>query len=83
LLKICEKMGVYLGIRNDYSAKYSWRVIRLMEETYKKNSAYMNLFLENNSKVAVTWMLMNDAFETITDRKTGINVVRSIVYSCK
>jgi len=75
-------MGVYLGIRNDYSAKYSWRVIRVME-TYKKNSADMNLFLENNSRVAVSWMLMNEAFKTITDRKTGINVVRSIVYSCK
>ncbi|BAT75808.1 Increased DNA methylation 1 [Vigna angularis] len=79
---IYAKMGVYLGIRNDYSAKYSWRVIRLME-TYKNNPAYMNLFLENNSKVALTWMLMNEAFEKITDRKTGINVVRSIVYSCK
>lgn len=75
-------MGVHLGIRKDYSAKYSWRVIRLME-TYKNNPAYINLFLENNSKVAVTWMLMNEAFEKITDRKTGINVVRSIVYSCK
>ncbi|KAL9326749.1 hypothetical protein ACSQ67_007394 [Phaseolus vulgaris] len=80
--RIHEKMGVYLGIRNDYSAKYSWRVIRVME-TYKKNSADMNLFLENNSRVAVSWMLMNEAFKTITDRKTGINVVRSIVYSCK
>ncbi|KAK7346760.1 hypothetical protein VNO80_21283 [Phaseolus coccineus] len=79
---IYEKMGAYLGIRNDYSAKYSWRVIRVME-TYKKNSADMNLFLENNSRVAVSWMLMNEAFKTITDRKTGINVVRSIVYSCK
>ncbi|WVZ24922.1 hypothetical protein V8G54_003466 [Vigna mungo] len=79
---IYAKMGVYLGIRKDYSAKYSWRVIRVME-TYKNNPEYMNLFLENNSKVAVTWMLMNEAFEKITDRKTGINVVRSIVYSCK
>ncbi|CAJ1943270.1 unnamed protein product [Sphenostylis stenocarpa] len=80
--EIYEKMRVSLGIRNDYSAKYSWRVIRLME-TFKKDPAEMHLYVENNSKVAVTWMLMNEAFETIIDRKTGINVVQSVVYSCK
>lgn len=70
-----------LGIRNDIIATYSWRVVRQMDMTPKVLSAARNLHIENNSKVAVAWMLMNEAFETITDRHTGTNVVQSVVYS--
>ncbi|TKY55491.1 Increased DNA methylation 1 [Spatholobus suberectus] len=81
--EIYEKLEVSLGIRNDNLAKYSWRVIHQMDIPKDKEvAAAMNLYLENNSKVAVTWMLMNEAFETITDRHTGINIIQSIVYSC-
>ncbi|XP_061337045.1 increased DNA methylation 1-like [Gastrolobium bilobum] len=80
--EIYEKMEGSLGIKNDVFASYSWRVIRHMDMNPKVASASRNLHLENNSKVAVTWMLMKEAVKTITDRHTGINVVQSVVYSC-
>lgn len=78
--EIHDKLEVSLGIRNYYSAKYSWRVIRRLDKKSKKVYATRTPYY--NSSVAVTWMLMNEAFETITDRNTGINVIQSIVYSC-
>ncbi|KAK7330812.1 hypothetical protein VNO77_25015 [Canavalia gladiata] len=79
--EIYEKLEVSLGIRNDIRSSYSWRIIRQMDMTSEVVSATRSLQLENNSKVAVTWMLMNEAFETITDRHTGINIIQSIIYS--
>ncbi|XP_061337027.1 increased DNA methylation 1-like [Gastrolobium bilobum] len=79
--EIYEKLESSLGTRNDVFARYSWRVIRQMDMTPKVVSAARNSHIENNSKVAATWMLMNEAFNTIIDRHTGINLVESIVYS--
>ncbi|CAL0331168.1 unnamed protein product [Lupinus luteus] len=79
--EIHETMEGSLGIRHDLSATYSWRVIRQIDITPEVVSATRNRELENNSKVAVAWMLMNEAFQTITDRYTGIDVVQSVVYS--
>ncbi|XP_057415649.1 increased DNA methylation 1-like isoform X2 [Lotus japonicus] len=75
--EIYEKLENSLGIRNDISESYSWRVIHPKDVISASNSTY----LENNLKVAVTSMLMDETFATIIDKKTGINVVRSIVYS--
>ncbi|KAJ1394085.1 Jas TPL-binding domain, partial [Sesbania bispinosa] len=75
---IYEKLEGSLGVKNDMISDYSWRVIRKMDMTFDAKSQD----IENNSKVAVAWMLMNEAFETIIDKYTGINVLQSIVYSC-
>ncbi|XP_019422215.1 PREDICTED: increased DNA methylation 1-like isoform X2 [Lupinus angustifolius] len=79
--EIHETLEGSLGIRNDLFASYSWRVIRQSDIIPEVVSATRNQQLENNSKVAVAWMLMNEAFQTITDRYTGIDVVQSVVYS--
>ncbi|XP_057415679.1 increased DNA methylation 1-like isoform X2 [Lotus japonicus] len=75
--QIYEKLENSLRIRNDISESYSWRVIHPKAVI----SASRNAYLENNLKVAVTSKLMDEAFATIIDKKTGIDVVQSIAYS--
>lgn len=71
-----------LGIQNDIDERYSWRVVHKVDTIPGVVPVDENLRMEINAKVAVTWMLMNEVFETIIDQQTGINVVQSVVYSC-
>ncbi|XP_027362623.1 increased DNA methylation 1-like [Abrus precatorius] len=82
--KIYEKLESSIAIRTDIFGSYSWRVIRpmAMDMTSEFHSAKTKtLLLENNLKVEIALTLMNESFKTITDRHTGIDVVRSVLYS--
>nr|XP_027193021.1 increased DNA methylation 1-like [Cicer arietinum] len=80
--EIYEKLEGLLGIQNDIDERYSWRVVHKVDTIPGVVPVDENLRMEINAKVAVTWMLMNEVFETIIDQQTGINVVQSVVYSC-
>ncbi|XP_028772893.1 increased DNA methylation 1 isoform X2 [Neltuma alba] len=79
--KTHEKLESLVGVRNEVDESYSWRVIRQMEKRTSTVSEHQ--YVENNAKVAVTWKLMDEAFETIVDRYTGLNVVRSVLCSLR
>lgn len=77
LLKIHETLESLVGAKNELDEGCSWRLIRPMDVL---PSAARHQLVENNSKVAVTRTLMNEAFETTKDRFTDINMIESVVY---
>ncbi|KAK2356320.1 Acyl-CoA N-acyltransferase with RING/FYVE/PHD-type zinc finger protein [Trifolium repens] len=71
-------MEVSLGVQNYINEKYSWRVVRKMENDLPVSK---NRRMEINSKIALAGKLMCGAFEKIVDTHTGIDVVQNVVYS--
>ncbi|XP_054809173.1 increased DNA methylation 1-like [Prosopis cineraria] len=78
--KTYEKLENFIGLRNKLDESYSWRVIRKMERT---STVTKHQYFENNAKLAITRKLMDEAFETIVDKYTGVNVIQSVLYSLR
>ncbi|KAI9111122.1 hypothetical protein K1719_017997 [Acacia pycnantha] len=76
--KAYEILEGFVGVRNEITGSYTWRVIRQMDRT---STVSEHQYFENNAKVAITWKLMNEAFVPIVDRYSGHNVVQSVIYS--
>ncbi|KAL3499677.1 hypothetical protein ACH5RR_038770 [Cinchona calisaya] len=85
--KSCKEVNYKLernmvGLKNELDEGFSWSLLHQMDDdtgiylndTYKRTVCH--------SKLAVALRLMEDCFETIVDRHTRINVIRSVVYNC-
>ncbi|KAJ1383645.1 Zinc finger, PHD-type [Sesbania bispinosa] len=74
--EIYDELERSIAVSNEF-ANYTWSIIR------PQTTLAMTRYFECNAKVPVAFSLMNECFETITDRHTGINVVQNVLYSCR
>ncbi|KAI4327170.1 hypothetical protein L6164_019662 [Bauhinia variegata] len=77
--KIHEKLESLVGVRNKLDDRYCWQIIRT---TNDNNNDKLHHKMECNAKVALAWNLIDESFESITDRLTGIDVIQRVMYSC-
>ena len=78
LRKAYEKLEALVGVRNETKESCTWRVIHQMDRI---STLSEHQRLENNAKVAITRKLMDEVFEPIVDRYSGLNVIQSVLYS--
>lgn len=70
-----------VGRKNDLDDGYSWTLLQHGDRSSNETLEDLHKKEECNSKISVTWGMMDQCFETIIDRPSGINVLESIVYS--
>ncbi|XP_059639183.1 increased DNA methylation 1-like [Cornus florida] len=80
--EVHEKLGKMVGVENQIDEEITWTLLRQMDRQFGVHVDDLYHRTECHSKLAVAWRVMEDCFETIIDRHTGINVIQSVVYNC-
>ncbi|KAI3860592.1 hypothetical protein MKX03_013492 [Papaver bracteatum] len=80
--KIYYQLQKLLGAKNELDEGFSWSLIRRTELDSDTSSRVLPQKTECNSKLAVALTVMNECFFPIVDQRTGISLIRSVVYNC-
>ncbi|CAD6214512.1 unnamed protein product [Miscanthus lutarioriparius] len=77
-----EELQNLLAVKKDLEPEYSCRVVQRIHEDVPEEVLPLDIRVECNSKIAVALSLMDECFLPIVDQRTGINLIRNVVYSC-
>ncbi|XP_026449948.1 uncharacterized protein LOC113350089 isoform X1 [Papaver somniferum] len=80
--KIYNQLQKLLGAKNELEEGFSWSLIRRTESDLDTSSRVLPQKAECNSKLAVALTVMNECFFPIVDQRTGISLIRNVVYNC-
>ncbi|KAK6947526.1 Tify domain binding domain [Dillenia turbinata] len=61
---------------------YSWTLLRRMDMKHRGYGEDCHKSALCNSKLAVTWSILDECFEPIQDRHTKINVMKNVIFHC-
>ncbi|KAF6149974.1 hypothetical protein GIB67_008695, partial [Kingdonia uniflora] len=81
-LEVFEKLQKLIGTKNELSLGLSWTLIRRLDQESNIPINTMLKRTEFNSKLAVVLSLMDECFMPTFDRRSGINMIQSVLYNC-
>ncbi|PKA59750.1 chromodomain-helicase-DNA-binding protein 4 [Apostasia shenzhenica] len=79
--KVFRQLRKLTGVKKELDAGFSWSLIQRFEDPSKSPSRLAQR-VESNSKIAVAYAIMDECFVPITDQRSGINLIHSVVYNC-
>lgn len=79
--KVFRKLQKLTGVRNELEAGFYWSIVHRFEDP-SKSLFRMSQTVENNSKIAVAYAVMDECFVPIIDQRSGINLIHNVVYNC-
>ena len=82
VMQLFEELQNLLGVKKDLEQEFSCRVVQRIHEDVPETAIALDERVECNSKIAVALSLMDECFLPIVDQRTGINLIRNVVYSC-
>ncbi|KAG8098138.1 hypothetical protein GUJ93_ZPchr0013g33798 [Zizania palustris] len=77
-----EELRNLLAVKKDLEPEFSCRIIQRIGEDVPETVLSLDERVECNSKIAVALSLMDECFLPIIDQRTGINLIRNVVYNC-
>ncbi|XP_021729557.1 increased DNA methylation 1-like isoform X1 [Chenopodium quinoa] len=79
--QMSERLKSLLGVKCDLGDGYSWTL--LQRSDFKEDSVILeSQKIQNNSKLAVALSVMEECFLPIIDLRSGVNLIRHVIYSC-
>ncbi|CAH2079118.1 unnamed protein product, partial [Thlaspi arvense] len=79
---LSEGVKKYVGVKHELEAGFSWS---LVHRECKDSDLYLGghpHVVESNSKLAIALTVMDECFHPIIDRRSGVNIVRNVLYNC-
>lgn len=77
-----EELQNLLAVKKDLEPEFACKIIRCIHEDVPETVLDLDERVECNSKIAVALSLMDECFLPIVDQRTGINLIRNVVYNC-
>mgnify|MGYP003702006491 CR=1 FL=1 len=81
-MQLFEGLRNLLAVKKDLEPEFSCRIIQRIHENVPETVVALDERVECNSKIAVALSLMDECFLPIVDQRTGINLIRNVVYNC-
>ncbi|OAY75605.1 Increased DNA methylation 1 [Ananas comosus] len=81
-IQLFEGLQNLLGVKNDLEAGFSWRLLQRLDEDSTETISGIDQVAECNSKIAVALAVMDECFLPIIDQRSGINLIRNVIYNC-
>ncbi|XP_047174002.1 uncharacterized protein LOC124841721 [Vigna umbellata] len=79
--ELSEQLKKYLGTKHELEAGFSWSLIHRTDEDSDAGCRGITQMVECNSKLAIALTVMNECFLPVIDRRSGINLIRNILYN--
>jgi len=81
LVQLSEQLKKYIGTKHELEAGFSWSLIHRTDEDSEAACKGINQRVECNSKLAIALSVMDECFLPVIDRRSGINLIRNILYN--
>jgi len=81
LVQLSEQLKKYLGTKHELEAGFSCSLIHRTDEDSEAACKGITQRVECNSKLAIALIVMDECFLPVIDRRSGINIIRNVLYN--